>query len=85
MTKWILEIPALHKVEKLARQYAHQNPELAEALAECVEARKQAAEHHQNALVSKGWDCTECGKRFIPLHDSYNLQCSIGCQFKAKM
>ncbi len=84
MEKWILEIPALHKVEQLARKWADQDPALAEALEECVMARKQAGERHNAALKSKGIKCTECDKIFLSNeHNDYTLQCSIGCRARA--
>ncbi len=85
MTKWILEIPALQKVEKLAAKYAYLDPELAAALKECIEARRQSSERHQGALRDKGIECTECGKIFLSTEwNGYTLQCSIGCQLRSR-
>lgn len=84
MKKSILEIPALHKVEELARKFAHLDPELKLALDECVEARRQATERHANALKSKGIKCTECDKIFLSNEwNDYILQCSVGCRARS--
>lgn len=83
MTKWILEIPALHKVEELARKYAHLDAELAAALEECEAAREQANTRHQGALKSRGQKCTECDNIFLSTEwNGYMLQCSIGCRMR---
>jgi formylmethanofuran dehydrogenase subunit E len=84
MTKWISEIPALCKVEELAKKYAHLDPELATALEEVHMAREQAKERREGALKSKGIKCTECGELFLSTEwNVYTRQCSVGCRVKA--
>lgn len=83
MTKWILEIPALLKVEELARKYAHLDAELAAALEECEMAREQADRRHKAALESSGIKCTECDNIFLSRESNgYTLQCSVDCRMR---